>query len=66
MELLQILIFAAALSVEKQPLRRVDQMDQVDKMDSKKVKSSIRSIRSIWSIQSSSGVFDNRCNSCLF
>jgi hypothetical protein len=28
MELLQILIFAAALSVEKQPLRRVDQMDK--------------------------------------
>lgn len=63
MKLLQILIFAAALSVEKQPLRRVDQMDKIDKIDSKKVKSSIRSIRSI---QSSSGVFDNRCNSCLF
>jgi hypothetical protein len=36
MELLQILIFAAALSVEKQPLRRVDQMDKIDKIDSKK------------------------------
>jgi hypothetical protein len=37
MELLQILIFAAALSVEKQPLRRVDQMDKIDRIDSKKV-----------------------------